>query len=245
MPKVMIFGATGGVGRQLSDDLVKKGVAVHLVGRAQSDVTALAQQLGASFSHAEALDTDSLARAVQEADDGSGIAGLVWAVGSILLKPLAALREEDFIETYKLNVSAPAMAIKAAQPALKAAKGSVLLFSSVAASSGFTSHAAIGAAKAGVEGLVRSLAAEFAPDIRVNAIAPSLSDTKMAAPLLASPAMAKGIAQMHPLGRLGTPADISQMACLLLDNAAAGWITGSVMDIDGGRGNLATTGRAR
>ena len=81
MPKVMIFGATGGVGRQLSDDLVKKGVAVHLVGRAQSDVTALAQQLGASFSHAEALDTNSLARAVQEADDGSGIAGVDWAVG--------------------------------------------------------------------------------------------------------------------------------------------------------------------
>ena len=245
MPKVMIFGATGGVGRQLSNDLVKKGVSVHLVGRTGSDVAALAEQLGASFSHAEALDTDSLAHAAKEADDGNGIVGLVWAIGSILLKPLAALCEEDFIETYKLNVSAPAMAIKAAQPALKAANGSVLLFSSVAATSGFTSHAAIGAAKAGVEGLARSLAAEFAPDIRVNAIAPSLSDTKMAAPLLASPAMAKGIAQMHPLGRLGTPNDISQLACLLLDNAASGWITGSVMAVDGGRGNLATAGRAR
>ena len=245
MPKVLIFGATGGIGRQIAQDLAQKGVALHLVGREQSDVATLAGQLGASYSHAQADDTNSLAEAVKQADDGSGIAGLVWAIGSILLKPLVALREDDFIETYKLNVSAPAMAIKAAQPALKAANGSVLLFSSVAATSGFTSHAAIGAAKAGVEGLVRSLAAEFAPDIRVNAIAPSLSDTKMAAPLLASPAMAKGIAQMHPLGRLGTPNDISQLACLLLDNAASGWITGSVMAVDGGRGNLATTGRAR
>ena len=79
----------------------------------------------------------------------------------------------------------------------------------------------------------------------MNVIAPSLSETKMAAPLLASPAMARGIAQTHPLGRLGMPEDISQLACLLLDKAAGGWITGGVFPIDGGRGNLASAGRAR
>ena len=245
MPKVLIFGATGGIGRQIAQDLAQKGVSLHLVGREQSDVAALAGRLGASYSHAQATDTNSLIEAVKQADDGSGIAGLVWAIGSILLKPLAALSEEDFIETYRLNVSSPAMAIKAAQRPLKTANGAVVLFSSVAATNGFTSHAAIAAAKAGVEGLGRSLAAEFAPDIRVNVIAPSLSETKMAAPLLASPAMARGIAQTHPLGRLGTPEDISQLACLLLDKAAGGWITGGVFPIDGGRGNLASAGRAR
>jgi NAD(P)-dependent dehydrogenase (short-subunit alcohol dehydrogenase family) len=245
MPKILIFGATGGIGRQMAQDLTDKGQALHLVGRPDSQVAELATSLGASYSHAEAKDTDSLIQAIGGADDGSGIAGLVWAIGSILLKPLAALGEEDFIETYRLNVSAPAMAIKAAKNGLKKAQGGVVLFSSVAASSGFTNHAAIAAAKAGVEGLGRSLAAELAPDIRVNVIAPSLSDTKMAAPLLASEAMAKGIAQMHPLGRIGSARDISPLACLLLDNAASSWITGEVFAIDGGRGNLATTGRSK
>ena len=97
MPKVLIFGATGGIGRQIAQDLAQKGVSLHLVGRAQSDVAALAGQLGASFSHAQAEDTNSLAEAVKQADDGSGIAGLVWAIGSILLKPLAALSEADFV----------------------------------------------------------------------------------------------------------------------------------------------------
>ena len=244
MPKIIIFGATGGIGRQMAQDLTDRGQAPHLVGRLDSQVAELATSLGASYSHAEAKDTDSLIQAIGAADDGSGIAGLVWAIGSILLKPLAALGEEDFIETYRLNVSAPAMAIKAAKNGLKKAQGGVVLFSSVAASSGFTNHAAIAAAKAGVEGLGRSLAAELAPDIRVNVIAPSLSDTKMAA-LLGSEAMAKGIAQMHPLGRIGSTRDISPLACLLLDNAASSWITGEVFAIDGGRGNLATTGRSK
>ena len=245
MPKIIIFGATGGIGRQMAQDLTDKGQALHLVGRPDSQVAELATSLGASYSHAEAKDTDSLIQAIGAADDGSGIAGLVWAIGSILLKPLTALSEADFIETYRLNVSASAMAIKAAKNGLKKAQGGVVLFSSVAASSGFTNHAAIAAAKAGVEGLGRSLAAELAPDIRVNVIAPSLSDTKMAAPLLASEAMAKGIAQMHPLGRIGSARDISPLACLLLDNAASSWITGEVFAIDGGRGNLATTGRSK
>lgn len=245
MPKIVIFGATGGFGRQISMDLIAKGRPVHLVGRATSDVKELADQLGVSYSHADANDTQSIENAITQAQEGAGLSGLVWAIGSILLKPLSALSEEEFIQCYRLNVSAPAMAIKAAQPALKKDKGAVVLFSSVAATSGFTSHAAIGAAKAGLEGLGRSLAAEFAPDIRVNMIAPSLSDTKMAAPLLSNPAMAKGIAQMHPMGRLGSPSDISQLACLLLDNSATGWMTGAVLPVDGGRGHIAGGGRGR
>ena len=115
-----------------------------------------------------------------------------------------------------------ALAVQAAQTALKAGKGSVVLFSSVAASQGFTSHAAISAAKAGVEGLAKALAAELSPDVRVNVIAPSLSQSKMAEPLLANETMAKGLAQMHPLGRLGQADDFSNLpvCCWTLKNRA-------------------------
>ena len=121
----------------------------------------------------------------------------------------------------------------------------VVLFSSVAASQGFASHAAIGAAKAGVEGLAKALAAELSPDIRVNVIAPSLSESKMAAPLLGNEAMAKGLAQMHPLGRLGQARDFAGLVCLLLDSEKSGWMTGSVIAVDGGRGSLAVNARAK
>ncbi len=232
MSKILIFGATGSIGSQLARALVARGRQVHLIGRQANAVADLAQELSASFSDAVAEGTS----------DGQ-IAGLVWAVGSILLKPLSRLTETEFQNTFQLNVTSAALAIQAAQPALKAGHGAVLMFSSVAAHTGFTSHAAIAAAKAGVEGLGRALAAEFAPDIRVNVIAPSLSESKMASPLISNPAMAKGLAQMHPLGRLGTAADFSSLACLLLDNQQSGWITGAVFPVDGGRGNL--TGQAR
>ncbi len=106
------------------------------------------------------------------------MAGLVWAIGSILLKPLARLSVSDFQDTYHTNVIGAALAAQAAQQPLKAGKGSMVFFSSVAATQGFTNHAAISAAKAAVEGLSKALAAELAPDVRVNVIAPSLSQSK-------------------------------------------------------------------
>ncbi len=245
MAKCLIFGATGAMGSQIARSLHSRGQAVHLIARQPEPLSSLADSLSASFSVADVTDRRAVDAAIQAGSEDGQIAGLVWAVGSIVLKPLSRLEEEDFLSAFQLNVSAAALAIKSAQPGLTAAKGAVVLFSSVAAAFGFPSHAAIAAAKAGVEGLGRALAAELAPDIRVNVIAPSLSQSKMAAPLISNPAMAQGIAQTHPMGRLGQASDFSALCCLLLDNSQSGWMTGTVLPVDGGRGQLAAPLRAR
>lgn len=242
MSKILIFGATGGIGQAIAADLVKTGRDVHLAGRDDVELQKLAGDLSATYSSFDAMDTTSIEQAVTDASQDGTLAGLVWAVGSILLKPLTHLNESDFLDTYHLNLVAPAMAIKAASGPLKAAKGSVLLFSSVAATQGFSAHAAISPAKAAVEGLTRSLAAELAPDVRVNAIAPSLSDTKMAAFLTSNAVLAKGIASAHALPRLGQPADFVPLARLLLDASDSSWMSGAVIPVDGGRGTLRTKG---
>lgn len=245
MSKTVIFGATGHMGQAITRQLVAEGKSVHLAARDDKAVAALANELGVTASHFDLANPATVETVVAEASTDGQLAGLVWAVGSILLKPLSRLTSTDFIETYQTNVVGAALAVQAAQAALKAGKGSVVLFSSVAASQGFTNHAAIGAAKAGVEGLAKALAAELSPDVRVNVIAPSLSQSKMAEPLLANEVMAKGLAQMHPLGRLGQADDFSGLACLLLDPARSGWMTGTVFAVDGGRGSLAVNARSR
>jgi len=117
----------------------------------------------------------------------------------------------------------------------------VLLFSSVAVGQGFAAHASVSMAKGAVEGLTRALAAELAPKVRVNAIAPSLTDTPLAAGLTANPQIAASIAQMHPLPRLGSAADMAALAAFLISDRA-GWITGQVIGVDGGRSSLRTKG---
>jgi len=123
--------------------------------------------------------------------------------------------------------------------ALAAGQGSVVLFSTVAARAGFTNHLAIAAAKAAVEGMTVAMAAELAPSIRVNCIAPSLTRTRIAEPLTKNPAMAEAIAKLHPLPRLGEADDLAAMADMLL-SPASGWITGQVIAVDGGRSTLRT-----
>ncbi|WP_270939283.1 SDR family NAD(P)-dependent oxidoreductase, partial [Falsiroseomonas oryzae] len=200
---------------------------------------ALGAELGAPWQAADVLDAAALRAVVAAA--GSPLAGLAFCVGSILLKPIGRLTEADFAETFRLNALAPALAVQAALPALVAGKGSVVLFSSVAARRGFPNHAAIGAAKAAVEGLAVSLAAELAPNVRVNVVAPSLTKTQLAEPLTRSPQMAEAIAKQHPIPRLGEPSDAAALADFLLSDAA-GWITGQVMGVDGGRGAIAGKG---
>jgi NAD(P)-dependent dehydrogenase (short-subunit alcohol dehydrogenase family) len=130
-------------------------------------------------------------------------------------------------------------AVRESAAALKTGGGAVVLFSSVAASQGFPNHAIIGPAKAGVAGLTLSLAAELAPALRVNAIAPSLTDTPLAAPLTGNAVVAKGVAALHPLPRLGTADEMAALAAFLLSDDA-GWITGQIIGVDGGRSTLRT-----
>lgn len=237
--RVIVFGATGGIGSALARRLAARGAALFLVARGEEKLAALGAELGAPWQAADATDAASVKAAVAAA--GAPLAGLAFCVGSILLKPISRLSEAEFLDTFRLNALAPAMAVQAALPALVAGKGSVVLFSSVAARRGFANHAAIGAAKAAVEGLAVSLAAELAPNVRVNVVAPSLTKTQLAEPLTRSPQMAEAIARQHPIPRLGEGDDAAAMADFLLSDAA-GWITGQVIGVDGGRGALAGKG---
>ena len=165
--------------------------------------------------------------------------GLVYSIGSINLKPFTRLTDEDFINDYKINVVG---AVKVIQQALKSLRNSnassIVLLSSVAARTGMGFHASIAAAKCGVEGLALSLAAELAPQgIRVNVIAPSLTDTPLAQILLNTPEKKEGAVKRHPLGKYGSPEDISNAIAYLLSEESS-WMTGQVIGIDGGLGKL-------
>jgi NAD(P)-dependent dehydrogenase (short-subunit alcohol dehydrogenase family) len=231
---LLIFGATGGIGQALARTLAASGHRIHLAAR---DPAALGAELGAPVSTFDANDEASIAAAVADAKTDAGLGGLAWCVGSIVLKPLARASADDFLDAFRLNVLGAALAIKAAQPALAQAGGAVLLFSSVAVRQGFPMHSVISAAKGGVEGLALALAAELAPSVRVNCIAPSLTRSKMAAPLLSNPAMEKAMGALHPLGRIGQPEDAAQLGAFLLGPHAS-WMTGQILGVDGGRGTL-------
>jgi NAD(P)-dependent dehydrogenase (short-subunit alcohol dehydrogenase family) len=142
------------------------------------------------------------------------------------------------MQDYNLQVVGAIKSIQAVLPKLKASNGaSIVLFSTVAVQLGLNFHSQVAASKGAIEGLTRALSAELAPSIRVNCIAPSLTDTPLAASLLNSEQKMEANAQRHPLKRVGTVQDISEMACFLLSNKTS-WITGQVLHVDGGMGNI-------
>lgn len=248
----LIYGGTGGLGSAIVRRLFERGAAVHLVARDEDRLkafggvtpspTATSSPGSVGYTAGNVADPETFARVMRDVGD-KPLKGLVYAVGTINLKPLGRLTDDDFINDYILNTLGAARAIRAAVAHLARGEGtsSVLLFSTVAARQGFAAHASVAAAKGGVEGLVHALGAELAPKIRVNAIAPSLVDTGLSAPLTNSEPMRKAIAGLHALPRLGTPDDVAGMADLLLSDSAA-WITGQIIGIDGGRSTLRTKG---
>lgn len=242
--RFLIYGGSGGIGAAVATSLLARGASVHLAARDEGRLTAAASRLGASYSVADVNDESSLAAATEAATAGAGtLKGLAYAVGTINLKPAGRLTDEDVLNDFTVNALGAFRAIKAALPALKAAEGgaSILLFSTVAVAQGFTAHASVAMAKGAIEGLTYALAAELAPHIRVNCIAPSLTRTPLAKALTANETMANAIAALHPLQRLGEPADIGPLGALLLSDDA-GWITGQIIGVDGGRSTLRTKG---
>jgi NAD(P)-dependent dehydrogenase (short-subunit alcohol dehydrogenase family) len=137
----------------------------------------------------------------------------------------------------KLNLYSAIESIKGFQEELKKNNGSIVLFSSVAAQKGFTNHTIIATAKAAIEGLTVPLAAEFAPSIRVNCIAPSLTNSKIAQPMLKNPIVAEALAKAHPLKRVGEGKDSAALAKFLLSDESS-WVTGQIIGVDGGRSRL-------
>ena len=232
--KYLIFGATGSIGSNLAEQLKSSGHDIHLVARNEEMVSTIANKLGCSFTVADVLEDNFIEKVKADVSDVKGIA---YCVGSIDLKPLRMVKEEDFNKCMKLNLYSAVEIIKGYQESLKKNKGSIVLFSTVAAQRGFTNHAIIASAKAAVEGLTVSLAAEFAPNIRVNCIAPSLTNSKIAEPMLKNKVLAEGIAKAHPLKRLGEGKDSASMAKFLISEESS-WITGQIIAVDGGRSKL-------
>ncbi|MDC0856059.1 SDR family oxidoreductase [Candidatus Pelagibacter sp.] len=232
--KYLIFGATGSVGSSLAEKLKDSGNDIHLVARNESDVKKIADKLGCSYSVVDVLE-DGFIEKIKS--DISEVKGVAYCVGSIDLKPLRMVTEQDLNKCMKLNLYSAIEAIKGYQESLKRNKGSVVLFSTVAAQRGFTNHTIIASAKAAVEGLTVTLAAEFAPNIRVNCIAPSLSKSKIAEPMLKNTTIAEGIAKAHPLKRLGEGKDSAALAKFLITDESS-WITGQIIAVDGGRSKL-------
>ena len=232
--KYLIFGATGSVGSSLAEQLKNSGNDVHLVARNESEVKAIAERLGCSYTIADVLEDGFIEKVKSDVNE---IKGIAYCVGSIDLKPLRMVTEADMNKCMKLNLYSAIEAIKGFQEILKKNKGSVVLFSTVAAQRGFTNHTIIASAKAAVEGLTVTLAAEFAPNIRVNCVAPSLSKSKIAEPMLKNAAIAEGIAKAHPLKRLGEGKDSAALAKFLITEDSS-WVTGQVIAVDGGRSKL-------
>ena len=237
MQKYLIFGATGSVGSNLAMQLSEANKEIHLIGRNEAELEKLSAELGCDYTVLDIL-SDDIYESLKNKFDDIDLAGIAYCIGSIDLKPLAKTNEEDFQKCLKLNFFPVVEVIKFFKDNLKKNKGSIVLFSTVAAQRGFTNHSIIASVKGAIEGLTVSLAAEFAPDIKVNCIAPSLTNSKIAEPILRSKIVAEGIAKAHPMKRIGEGKDTAAMAKFLLTEESS-WITGQIIGVDGGRSTLA------
>jgi NAD(P)-dependent dehydrogenase (short-subunit alcohol dehydrogenase family) len=235
---VLITGGSGGIGAETARRLRAQGATPVLVARNAERLAAVADEIGAPAFPADVLDNDAFAAVVQrvEAEVGA-IDGLVHAVGSVFLKPLHATSLDDWRATFEINATSAFIVLRNVMPLLMRRKrGSVVLFSTVATTTGLQNHESIAAAKSAVEGLVKSAAISYARyGIRVNAVAPALTRTALSEQLWRNEAMLAASVALHPLGRIGEPADIAPAVMYFLSDESA-WTTGQILGVDGGLG---------
>ncbi len=226
-----VVGGTSGIGLEITRRLCAQGHRLVVASRTEDK---LPEMEGVTRVAWDAAADDLPADAVPEA-----LHGLVYCPGSIRLRPFRALKAQDFLDDLQVNLLGAVRAIQACLPALKKAPAGagIVLFSTVAVQTGMPFHANIASAKGAVEGLTRSLAAELAPKVRVNAVAPSLTDTPLAVQLLDNETKRKAAEERHPLKRTGRPADIAAAALYLLEGS---WVTGQILHVDGGMGAVRT-----
>ena len=237
--KIVIIGGSGSIGSSIAKEMIKEDFEPYLIGRNFAELSKISSQLGCDFAKADVNNSKDLKKAIDNC--GSDIFGLAYCAGSINLKPLKLAHENEYLDSFKVNALGAITAVKSSMDVLRENSGSILLFSSIAVKQGFTNHTIVSSAKGAIEALTVSLAAELSPDVRVNCIAPSLTETGMTKSMTENINLKKAIESLHPIPKLGQPHDHSKLASFLLGKSN-NWITGQVFHIDGGRSTVRKKG---
>jgi NAD(P)-dependent dehydrogenase (short-subunit alcohol dehydrogenase family) len=235
----LITGANGGIGSALSRKLHSAGTRLVLVGRNEEALKNLSSELGAKSLICDLTHPDEAASCITAAIEELGeIEAVAHCIGSILLKPAHLTSISDWQSVIDTNLNSAFYLLHNLGRPMSKSGGSIAFVTSAAAEKGLSNHEAIASAKAGLAGLTRSAAATYARNqLRLNCVAPGLTDTPLAAPITGNESTRKFSEAMHPLGRLGTPDDIANALFFLLspDNT---WITGQTISVDGGLSSL-------
>lgn len=228
MKNFVVIGGSSGIGKALVDQLSEENRVWATYNKSQVE----------SKSNVEYHPLDVTAEDIDLSWLPEQVDGLAYCVGSIALKPFHRIKAEEFISDYQKQTVGAVKVLQKAMPLLKSAEqSSVVLFSTVAVQTGFPFHSLVSSSKGAIEGLTKALAAEWAPKIRVNAIAPSITHTPLAGTLLSTEEKIEANAQRHPLKAIGQPNDIANLAAFLLGEESK-WISGQVHHIDGGISTL-------
>lgn len=229
MKNYLIIGASDGIGLELANKLSQDSIVYGTYCTANgSDLPS-----NINYTYLNVLEDELDLSFLPDSLDG-----LVYCPGAIDLKPMHRIKEEEILDDMKLQVIGAFKTIQKTLPLLKKSeRSSIVLLSTVAVQKGFPFHAKVAMSKGAIEGLTRSLAAEFAPNIRVNCVAPSLTDTKLAGRLLNTPDKKETHGKTHPLGRVGEPEDIAEAISFLLGDRSS-WVSGQIIHVDGGKSTI-------
>jgi len=233
--KILIFGGTGTIGFSIARSIKESGYDPVIISRSKEDLINKSEEINCSYEVCDILESSQIEEISNKYHED--IVGLAYCVGSINLRPLKITKDEDFIESFKINTIGAINAVKFNLSGLTSNNGSILFFSTIAVQQGFTNHSVVSSSKGAIEGLTLSLAAEFAPKIRVNCIAPSLTDSKMSQKMVSNETIRKAIENMHPIPKIGNSEDFGDLGGFLLSEKN-NWITGQIFHIDGGRSTL-------